>query len=210
MRRTVSILVATAAVALLAGCASPDPAASPDDDHLPATTPAASSTPSPTPTPTDEPDPTYGERIVNDRGNLVKEIGQLSGLGNEEGTVTYAQFAVTDIVPDVECTSGFDDAPKNGHFVGIHLNVETTPELAQAVYGTVSFSEWAWQAFDDTGKRINDPTGTAWSCVDSGEVLPGDIGPAQSVSGWVVLDLPTAHGSVALTLGATTGWEWTY
>lgn len=65
MRRTVSILVATAAAAMLAGCASPAPAASPDDDHLSATTPAGSSTPSPTPS--DEPDPTYGERPLRTR-----------------------------------------------------------------------------------------------------------------------------------------------
>lgn len=43
-----------------------------------------------------------------------------------------------------------------------------------------------------------------------GDQLPADIGRGQSVSGWVVLDAPTDHGSVVLTMGADSGWEWEY
>lgn len=207
MRRAFTLaLVATAAV-LLAGCGGPTTA--PDTEHLPGTAPVV--TASPAPTPTEEADPSgYGERIINDRGNLVKEVGQLAGVTVGEPGVTAAQFAVTDIVVDITCTADFADPSKNGHFVGIHLNVETTPELTQDEIGTLSFSEWAWQAFDANDKRVNDPAGNALWCMDSGDQLPADIGPGQSVSGWIVLDLPTDHGAVVLTLGGATGWEWAY
>jgi hypothetical protein len=65
---------------------------------------------------------THGERVFDDRGNLVKEIGRLAGISiGDESEITAAQFATNDIVVDVDCTSEYADAPKNGHFVGIHL-----------------------------------------------------------------------------------------
>ncbi|GAA1468892.1 hypothetical protein GCM10017607_19930 [Microbacterium thalassium] len=210
MRRTLTLTLtlAVAGPLLLVGCT---PTAAPDADHVPDTAPVA--TAKPTHTPSDDPDQTatYGDRVINDRGNLVKDVGQLAGMSTvDDADVTAAQFAVTDIVVDVDCTDEYADAPKNGHFVGIHLNVETTPELAQDELPTVSFSEWAWQAFDADDKRVNDPVGNAFWCMDAGDQLPSDIGPGQSASGWIVLDLPTDHGAVVLTMGAANGWEWAY
>lgn len=209
MSRSLTLAVAAIAVVVaLAGCA---PSAQPDAEHLPDTASVATATAEPTPTETDDASATYGERVVNDRGNLVKELGQLAGVTlSEDSSVVLAQFAATDIVVDIECTAEFADASKNGHFVGIHLNVETTPELAQDEIGSLSFSQWAWQAFDANDKRVNDPMGNALWCLDAADQLPADIGPGQSVSGWIVLDLPTDHGAVVLTMGASNGWEWAY
>jgi len=208
MRRSLSLSLplAVATAVLLAGCAAAAPT-QPDADHVPDTAPVAT----PTPTPTAEPDPTYGDRVINERGNLVKEVGQLAGISlSDDADVAIVQFAVTDLVVDVPCTREFAEPAKNGHYVGIHLSVETTPALAQEDVPSISFSEWAWIAFDAAGKRVNDPLGNAWWCLDTGDQLPPDIGPAQSVSGWVVLDLPTDTGAVVLTHGTTTGWEWAY
>ncbi len=209
MSRSLTLTVAAIAAAVaLAGCT---PSAQPDAEHLPDTAPVATATAEPTPTETDDASATYGERVVNDRGNLVKQLGQLAGVTlSEDSSVVLAQFAATDIVVDIECTAEFADASKNGHFVGIHLNVETTPELAQDEIGSLSFSQWAWQAFDANDKRVNDPMGNALWCLDAADQLPADIGPGQSVSGWIVLDLPTDHGAVVLTMGASNGWEWAY
>ncbi|MDE0546342.1 hypothetical protein [Microbacterium sp. C7(2022)] len=210
MRTSLLLPLAVVAGMTLTGCSAGQ--AAPDPDHLPETAPVATATPSATPTPTDDlaDDATYGERIINDRGNLVKEVGQLAGITLGDSDVTAAQFAVTDIVVDIDCTSEYADSAENGHLVGIHLNIETTPELAQDEIGTVSFSEWGWQAFDADDKRVNDPMGTGLWCMDASDQLPSDIGPAQSVSGWIVLDLPTDHGAVVLTMGASNGWEWAY
>jgi hypothetical protein len=91
------------------------------------------------------------------------------------------------------------------------MNVETTPELADQSYPWVSFSQYDWQAFDVDGKRLNDPNGNAWSCLDDASQLPGQIGPGQSVSGWIVLDVAATNGLVVLAMsGAPAGWEWGY
>ena len=97
-------------------------------------------------------------------------------------------------------------APERSVTVAVH----PTPALAQDPYPSLSFSEYGWVAFDADDKRVNDPIGNGPYCMATSDQLPYDIGPAQSVSGWVVLDVPTEHGSVALTMGAPTGWEWSY
>lgn len=188
----------------LAACS----AGNPDTGKMPDTAPVSSS-PSPSPT-ADESKDEYGERIISERGNLVKEVGQLAGVSLADDTVA-ARFAVTDIIVDPQCDEEYADAPANGHFVAIHLNVETTPELAQDEFPWVSFTEYDWQAFDAEGKRLNDPQGNAWSCLSASQRLPNQIGPGQSVSGFIVLDVASTTGTLMLALsGSPTGWEWEY
>lgn len=206
--RTAPIL--TASVALLAltltGCGSAAPT---DTGKTPDTAPVASSTPTPTPTPTAESE--FGEQVTSSRGNLVKQLGQLAGTSSVDGSTVTSRFAVTDIVLDQACDTGYSDAAQNGHYLGIHLNVETTPELAEEAYPSVSFTQYDWQAYDADGKRLNDPVGNAWSCLDASQSLPSEIGPGQSVSGWIVLDVAAPAGIVVLApVGSGVGWEWTY
>ncbi len=145
------------------------------------------------------------------RGNLVKTIGQLAGTSSLTSDVVTSRFAVTDLVLDPTCDSGFPETPANGHYLGIHLNVESTPELAEEEFPWVSFTQYDWQAYDADGKRLNDPVGNAWTCLDSSQQLPAQIGPGQSVSGWIVLDVASPTGAVVLAMGGSpVGWEWAY
>ncbi|MFF2488040.1 hypothetical protein ACFVSU_16665 [Microbacterium sp. NPDC058062] len=191
----------------LTACSSTPPQ---DSGKTPDTAPVASAEPTPEPT-EDAAESEFGESATSTRGNLVKQIGQLAGTSSLASEVVTSRFAVTDIVLDPECTSGFADTPTNGHYLGVHLNVETTPELAQEEFPWISFTQYDWQAYDADGKRLNDPVGNAWSCLDSGQQLPAQIGPGQSVSGWIVLDVAATNGFVVLAMsGAPTGWEWAY
>lgn len=213
--RTASALTATLTLLALglAGCSAPASTVAgttTDTGKTPDTAPVASSTPTPTPTPTVASE--FGEQVKSTRGNLVKQLGQLAGTASSTGADTVtSRFAVTDIVVDQPCDSGYSESPQNGHFLGIHLNVETTPELADDAFPTVSFSEYDWQAYDADGKRLNDPIGAAWSCLSTAQQLPVDIGPGQSVSGWIVLDVAATTGIVVLApAGSAVGWEWSY
>lgn len=207
MSRIAPAAAASIAVLLtLAGCSA---APASDTGKRPDTAPVATATPSPEPTETA--DSEFGESVTSTRGNLVKQLGQLAGTSSIAGDVVTSRFAVTDLVLDFACTSGFAEAPVNGHYLGIHLNVETTPELAESEFPWISFTAYDWQAYDAEGKRLNDPVGNGWSCLDPGDQLPVQIGPGQSVSGWMVLDVAAPSGVVALTmLGGPTGWEWAY
>jgi hypothetical protein len=207
MNRIAPAVTASLAVILtLAGCSS---APASDTGKQPDAAPVASASASPEPTETA--DSEFGETVTSTRGNLVKELGQLAGTSSLTGDVVTSRFAVTDLDLDFACTSGFAEAPANGHYLGIHVNVETTPELAESEFPWISFTAYDWQAYDAEGKRLNDPVANAWSCLDAGDQLPAQIGPGQSVSGWMVLDVAAPSGVVALTmLGSPTGWEWAY
>ncbi|WP_396667364.1 hypothetical protein [Microbacterium sp. R86528] len=208
--------VAVASIALILALSACSPAATtddfaPDTGRTPDTAPVITETPTPVPTAeVDEVDGEFGERVINDRGNLVKEVGQLAGV-SEANDVLVARFAATDIVLDIECDQDWSESPQNGHFLGIHFNVETTPELADSDYPWVAMSAYDFLVFDSDGKRLNDPVGTSWACLDESSQLPSQIGPGQSVSGWIVLDVTDEEGAAVLTMGGSpTGWEWAY
>ncbi|PPF33590.1 hypothetical protein [Pseudoclavibacter sp. AY1H1] len=183
------------------------PTASSAAHRSPASTPPASVTPTSEAAETTNGE--FGPVETNDRGNLVKQIGQLAGLtSSKKDDISVAKFVVTDIIPNYTCDAPYSSTPASGQYVALQMNVETMPELVSEPYPSVSFSEWAWQAYDAEGKRVNDVMGNGYSCMDQAQRLPGEIGPGQSVSGYVVLDVPIGTSSVVLAPHAPTGWEW--
>ncbi|WP_150307201.1 DUF4352 domain-containing protein [Planctomonas psychrotolerans] len=208
MKRTLAASALVSMIALTSGCAAETPQAA-DAARTPSAENLTTQTPTPTPTPT--PESKYGAQVKNDHGNLMKEFGQLAGLTSAANSdVEVATFIVTGIQLDPVCNSGFAEPPRNGHYALVNVNIETLPELAQEEITSLYFDSYAWQAYDAEGKRVNDPVGNSWTCMDVGSLLPTDIGPGQSVSGDIVLDLPSTTGSIALTMGGPAGWEWTY
>lgn len=136
--RTMTALSTITALALsLAACSAVAPA---DTGKTPDTQPATSGTPAQSEGPSE-----FGEAVKNSRGNLVKAIGQLAGTSSLTSNVVTSRFAVTDLVLDPTCDSGFSETPANGHYLGIHLNVESTPELAEEEFPWVSFTQYDWQ-----------------------------------------------------------------
>ncbi len=205
--RAMRIAAIAGAVLALAAC-TPAPSA---DTSEPAPTAPQSVSATPTPDATDEAsDQTdFGTAEFSDRGNLIKQLGQPAGI--TEYDVQTAVFSVTELVLDLECTSGFSDRPANGHYLGVRIDIETLPELAESDYPFVTITSYDWQAFDSTGMRLNDAQGNAWSCLDAASQLPNQLGPGQRASGWIVLDVVEPTGSVALVLpGFDGGWEWAY
>src|SRR5690606_38526044 len=106
----------------------------------------------------------------NERGYLVKELGQPAGIGLSEDEMA-ATFTLTDVTVDYECKdSQFVDPPANGHFVAFHFEVTTgEPAVMEEVLWDRSFgiTEWDLQVLDSDGKRVNDISGNAWMCADS-------------------------------------------
>ena len=202
--RARSIAVLAAALVALSACAPTPPTA--DEAAVP---PVAAPTASPTPPPADDEATDFGDAEFNDRGNLIKQIGQSAGMTYYDTLV--ASFVVTEIMLDLECTSGFANPPANGHYLGVKIDIETLPELANADFASVTISPYDWQVFDSTGMRLNDAQGNAWSCLDQSQQLPTDLGPGQRASGWIVLDVAQPTGSIALVpIGYEAGWEWAY
>lgn len=209
---------ATLAVAfLLAGCGGTAAPAS-----APTVTVTAEPTGEQTPEPAETPEPTDTTEATtttstpgqkSPRGNIIKAIGEAAGVTNEAGETVWT-FVVTNIEVGFKCNSGIADPPKNGHYVAIHIESETTAALADDPYDTtVTFFASEFTVFDSDGKRENDSEGNAHWCVSSDMQMPGIIGPAEKAEGVVVLDTSHDTGTIVFqpgALGGAGGWEWEY
>ncbi len=216
MRKSIAI-TSTILLLALTGCAG-------GSEPAPTVTVTETATTEPSPTqepveetepasePTDEQTEDSGERYVSHgtspRGNLIKHVGDWAGIGTAESDeVMSVDFRIAEIEFGIECTTSFAGKSENGQFVGLVIEVESYPELEEV--GTFSISEHDFKAFDKDGKRINDPQGQGYTCLTDGERLPSEIGPAEKVTGKVVLDLPENAAVVVFSSWLTEGaWEW--
>lgn len=165
-------------------------------------------------------EPDFGEREVSSRGYLIKEIGQPAGIGDEDTGETTVTFTLTDVDTDFQCTtdSMMAQPPQNGNYVAFTWEVETgSPEALTDVFFDASFtlSEWDMVVLDTDGKRLNDIRGNAMSCIDAADALPTSIGPRQTASGLVVLDLSVTEGTLLIEgtnwgFEGAGGWEWNF
>jgi hypothetical protein len=203
MKKT--MLAISLAVFSLAGCSSPSPAANAPEVNVP-----PASTPSPTPTPT----PTGPK--TNERGNVVKKVGEVAYLTNAEGKPSGLQFKVTSIKRAV-CDANY---PLNikGTPLAVTLEVVTTPDFRGAYdtqeNPTVSFDPNLWRGYAANGTRMNKVAGdVSYGCfTDPSKFLPMSISKGEKVSGTLVFDVATPTGSIAYSVSDfnTGGWEYAY
>lgn len=159
----------------------------------------------------------FGESTTNDRGNLVKDIGQWAGIANEGGDITVA-FRVTDIRTDYECEEPRADPSVNGQFVALDFEIQTQPALGLAddpYDSSFFFNQASFIVFDEDNNRENDSMGSGYSCVPMDQSLSGAYGPNEKVSGLVVLDTAVRSGSIVLDgvdygIDGGSGWAWEF
>jgi hypothetical protein len=188
-----AILVLALLLALLAsGCSTPVPGnAAPD--ALPATTP-----------------PGEVEPITNDRGFVPAEVGENSCFGplephSCEGGVN---FSIDKIVLDPPCAEW---GQRTGHTLVLTLRVATgahndSVQLAGSVFNLYSF-----MVIGADGVSQKAAFGMCTDVADN----PDTYGPNQKYAFNLELDVPVAHGTLALQPGVigldgSGGWEWPF
>jgi hypothetical protein len=184
-------------ILLVSGCAS-EPEAEPNLAVEPAT-------PSATPT---EPGPAR-----NDRGQIIKKVGQVGGWLQEDGESYDLAFKVNSIKP-IDCG---DQAPKpTGMTIAVALEVETSPDFEGPLTidgqpGFISFDSHNWKGYAANGTRMNDvATDVTINChAHEAEELPFEIGKAEKAEGIIVLDVTTPTGEIAYEMGDG-AWVWEY
>ncbi len=157
----------------------------------------------------------------NDRGDLVKDIGEVAGWSNPDKPEqeNWAQFKVTGIKEAV-CTSDYPEEPAKGNYLlQVDLEVETKKamrdlfEEAEASPTALMFNS-DWHAYASNGTTMNGIDSVAtYMCLDSEDQIPDMIGPAEKAVGSVVLEVSDASGEVAWRPwfgGGETGWTWAY
>lgn len=67
-----------------------------------------------------------------------------------------------------------------------------------------------WTYISPEGTTFNGSLsiGASYTCVKESKILPDSIGPVQKVTGWVVLDVPKAEGTLVCDPYQSGCWEW--
>lgn len=188
------------ALLVLPACAAQS-GASGDGPELPAPT---SETTTSTSTPvSDAPE-------ANERGYLVKELGEEAGWsaapGDIDGAVT---FAIDKIVVDPPCHE-YGQPPESGHTLVLHVRVATgdNRDTAMAAAGVLNSFNFA-----EVGKDGITRDADIGMCTDPKRGLPADYGINQKYTGTIEIVVPEANGSLILKDQSMTGpggWEWSY
>lgn len=189
------------AAATLAGCSSAEPATNPTAPGVDAATAESTSSPDPT-------------ESTSARGNLVKKVGQPAGVtlpGQEDDPVVT--FAVKDIEVDPTCTGQLPQSPEIGHFIVVDIEAETgtAAQFEEAFMGQdYQFNQHWWKFVDAKGTTANNIVSTpTYTCLPEAEALPGMIGPAERVTGKIVLDTPSTKGTLIFDDPLSgNAWEW--
>lgn len=151
----------------------------------------------------------YGDSVTNARGNLVKQVGQLAGIGLSDGS-TGVQFTVTNIESNFQCTSPWAEPPMNGQFVAITMDINVMPELANATPSEIWVTPYDFTIYSPDGTRENDSIGNSYYCLNDAEAIPSYIRPGEHAVGKIVLDTSYPTGSILYTVDGVSGWEWSY
>lgn len=112
-----------------------------------------------------------------------------------------------EIKKDITCDSGFSEKPKNGHYIGILMDVTTTAAMTKADINYFNTNQWA--LVDPSGLEENDTAGNAYSCIAEAKALPTQINRAMHRKGWVVIDVQHTSGKLRFTQDALDGgWQY--
>lgn len=209
MRRGGAMLAASLALVLLSGCEG-DRSGAISQTQTPTADVAVESA-----GPVDiTADKDFGPETTQDeRGTLVKKVGQWAGLRDEEDSVTDAVFRVTEIDPDLRCTAEDASESINGRFIGLQFEVETSPQLGETgSRATFNLHPEQFNAVLPDGQSVGRLLGEGRTCLPRDIYLPDAVTAGMSVTGMIVLDVPEDTQAVVLEgtpFRSVRGWEWT-
>lgn len=161
--------------------------------------------------------PTEGPK-KSPRGNIIKAVNEAGSVTTKDGA-TAATFVINAIALDAPCTGPYVDpkGPENGHIMVLDITIETTPELGKDEYTPTTFDmNPNWFKFvgaNGTTFNGNLASPVTYGCLPDEQVLAvGGVGPAEKVTGKLVLDVPETTGVLVFKPGflQSGGWEWTF
>ncbi|MBE0009806.1 hypothetical protein DXT87_08365 [Arthrobacter sp. AET 35A] len=139
----------------------------------------------------------------------MKDIGEPAGIFNSEDRSTNViDFTVTSIAP-AECTEEYAQPAANGHYLAIQMDVITQPELKDEFSGSFYADAGTWKLIQADGTTFNGMLyGNSYGCLPETAILPQSIGPGETASGTVLLDVPALEGTLVLSYLGEDAWEW--
>lgn len=134
----------------------------------------------------------------NARGNQALGFGTSFTVDGATMTINGATF-------DPPCSGPLSSTPDNGHFLVLDASAST-----DAGQSTMPFNMFYWSWIDENGQTMsgNVVSGAAAFCLNASESMP-TLGPGQSGSGKIVLDVSSLNGTLVYRSPfASFGHEW--
>jgi hypothetical protein len=207
MKKLASI-AGLALVLALTGCQAPaETTSTTTPSDTPSATPAAAEE-SPLPVPS-------ATRNENERGQLVKKVGEQASTMNEAGEIDF-KMKVTGF-DFIEC-DGIHAQEMDGYVLAVSVEMETTKDFV----GNSSFNDamgvllpgaYSWTGYEPDGTKMSDLNGGDGiiNCFDDGRKLfPEYVGKGEKAKGQVLLNVTTKSGEVAFDPFGIGGWVWEY
>ena len=150
-----------------------------------------------TATPTPSATPTQSKSA---RGNTISFLGETRNLSLKSTGKTVLVYTVKDVVP-VTCDYPVEMKPSNGQVMGVLLDIQTgtaseleDTDLAQGL----DINALSFKMIRTDGTTVGTlSTDMIYNCLtDRTQLLPNSIGPAEKVSGMVLLDVPSTSGTL--------------
>jgi len=160
-------------------------------------------------------DDTLGVETLNERGNVIMEVGDTSQLTSVSTQQPAVEFAVTAIEQDPVCTADSSVVP-TGRFVAVTMEFTTTTDYATITSTgepmSVTTQDWSAYTLDGTALSIAD---SGAGCLPAEQLLPAALPAGETVTGTILLDVGTDVTSISwapsLAIGIVeqlTRWEW--
>lgn len=192
--RIAAALTVFATAALLSGCGSSDN----NSSEIPKSSTAASTA------------STTSAPAKSSRGTDVKAIGQESGIG-KAGAEPVLKWTVTGIKVDQPCTEELSLPAKNGHFVVVSIDAQTSSEFDQAKLGGAGWFHPGnhWQLVDSAGvTHPHADSDAVYRCTKAD--WPVDLAPGSKYSFKLTFDSNTPTGALLFMPPSWPGWEWAF
>lgn len=146
--------------------------------------------------PSEEPTSEAPTGDTSERGHSIVSEGDSFEIKGDSGSV-IAEVTLAAVETGRSCDSGFDDPPENEQFLFLDFEVKTLPALAEEKFlNDYSINPYELVVLDRDGERAKDSIGNSYFCLDLDSYLPSALGPGESSSGTVVLDVPYDSGVV--------------
>ncbi|MEV7605152.1 hypothetical protein AB0N65_06910 [Paenarthrobacter sp. NPDC089322] len=189
----------------LTACGGAIPKNTPSESAKASDEPVTAPTATPVATPKSTPSPTGNAKSV--RGNFIAGLGDVGTFSDANTKKVTTKFTVDSIL-DTVCTEPYNQPAQNGRIIAVKLTVETTPELAEDSYPKYTISSHDFKFIASNGTTFNGSLGgiATYGCIDDALQFPSaGMGPAEKVSGSVILDLPPGPGVLVYTGGSYAG-----
>lgn len=159
---------------------------------------------------TSEAPPETPELPRNERGNVVRQLGEEIVLvpAADPAAPPPVTFTVQEIAVDPACDT--EDPPVSGHYVVLRMSVSASPDYDPRVVAGLSEDDFTVLGPDGAAVEIDDSN--KFACKKPEETVSNMRFPPGAIyTGWIVLDVPVSSGTLVYEVGGSAaGSEWQF